>query len=127
MMRILLVENNELDCALFKYATSRINGITVDVCTTIEAARFILRKHDLVVIDANLPDGCGFEFATEVADKKIPYAICSGFVKIQELVAKLPSEPQFVLSKELGVEGLRCTMEHYCNGDRSTKARRNNG
>ena len=66
--RILLLED-ERDMAFLVEKNLRQMGAQVEPCATIAAARKALqgrRPPDLLLLDVNLPDGCGFDFLCEL-------------------------------------------------------------
>jgi diguanylate cyclase (GGDEF)-like protein/PAS domain S-box-containing protein len=78
-MRILYLEDSVTDADLAKRALARVApGDTVEVVTTIAAARERLRKaadFDLVLADLGLPDGNGLEILEHVRGGGLPLAV----------------------------------------------------
>lgn len=63
---VLLVEDNKVEIKIIRHALSGICEIVE--ATTIEEARLALKNHNfsLILLDAGLPDGCGFALCEEI-------------------------------------------------------------
>jgi CheY-like chemotaxis protein len=80
----LIVEDSEFDSMRMARVLSKSLGeVPVKVATTLDTARTMLREGplDLILLDNNLPDGLGANFALELAQNKelahIPVIIVS--------------------------------------------------
>ncbi|MEO9507916.1 MAG: response regulator [Nonlabens ulvanivorans] len=86
-IRILYVEDNEIDTELLLMCFSRYKftqPIVIDVAETIEEAKMLFDKnlHQLALIDWNLPDGEGIEVAEFIREKHqtLPLFVLSGLL-----------------------------------------------
>ena len=68
MSRVLVIEDDEILNGGLCYNLQK-RGITPFSAYTLEEAKELLSKeaYDLIVLDVNLPDGSGFEFAQDIA------------------------------------------------------------
>ena len=79
-MRILYVEDNQIDVDLVEHILSRsaINSQLTHT-STIESAKKIIGKDlllfDLILIDLGLPDGNGLELLQWIREKNFPLAV----------------------------------------------------
>ena len=117
--RCLIVEDSAFDCEKLKRIVSRLPApLGIEVATTLRAARRALENNAmaLILLDNNLPDGFGANFALELADHPllgdIPIIMVSDWPSPFMWQKAESAGVAYVLSKsEIGIRHLKAALE----------------
>lgn len=117
-VRVLLLENDDDDHAIFAHLASNIDDLDVDVvwCRTLHAAseRFASESFDVVFVDLHLDDGdSGHSFIDQHAGQRSPLVMLTAHGTPQDdLDAMRSGADNFIAKDRLDVERLRRTLLH---------------
>ncbi len=77
-MKILYVEDDQIDIKLVKYELNASAGFEVDVATSCDEARSKLAgvaDYDAALVDLRLPDGDGMSLVHEIRERRLPISV----------------------------------------------------
>ncbi len=77
-MKILYVEDDQIDIKLVKHELNASAGFEVDVATSCDEARSKLAgvaDYDAALVDLRLPDGDGMSLVHEIRERRLPISV----------------------------------------------------
>ncbi len=89
--KILVLEDDEILNAGLCYNIQNFDMIPVSACSVEEAKNHLGRENiDLILLDVNLPDGNGFDFAREIASAyDVPFIFLTAHILEEEMIQGL--------------------------------------
>jgi len=113
--KLLVVEDSPEFQSMIKSALGRT--LAVEICSSLSEARQKIKTHqfDLIILDAVLPDGSGFDFCSELqsqkATQKVPVIFLSGQNVINDTVQGLNLTAEDYLAKPFDPTELKARVD----------------
>ena len=125
-METILIIEDDAALALGLCRALKSEDRTLQSCGKIREARRLLREAqpDLVILDVNLPDGCGFDFLGEIKGKgTVPVILLTANDMETDIVAGLEAGADDYITKPFSLAVLRARVNTQLRRKKETESR----